>query len=379
MNSPYVSRLIARRDDATSSVERATLSAEIGMYYARTGEFEAAALVVSELRADFGDGRSGAVSILLMALEGLIAYFKDLSTKSHDRIVRAQILSVAARSPRLTALMSAWLAHIDFNLGRYAEMSRAIHTCLSAVDPADHDALCRLSLTLGDAFLLCEDQKTATAWYRRAHKYAVSLGDRASIGALTYNQAALGVFFARISSLDGPIESSWLAFLAGEVKSAINYQSVARLESLQSLLDTAQVSLRILQSDFSGAADLLQSIIASGSRVAFSDAPILLRCDLLLCYAKLGRLTDARRAFDSISTDAIEAESPDDRAICYSSLAEGAALCGLKEAADGYRTMSAESLDEHRRQVAPIRVALAGVVDPDQALRSRSEPLDSTD
>lgn len=371
MNSPYVSRLSNRRDAASSSVERATLTAEIGMYYARTGKFEAAERIAEELRAEFGDGKSGAVSIMLMALEGLVSYFKDLSTKSHDRIVRAQVLSVAARSSRLTALMSAWLAHIDFNLGRYAEMSRAIDTCLGAIDPVDHDALCRLSLTLGDVFLLCEDRKTAGAWYKLAHDYAVSLGDRASIGALTYNQAALGVFFARISALDAPIDTSWLASLVGAVKSAINYQSVARLESLQSLLDSAQVSLKVLQADFSGATALLEPIIASGSRVAFSSVPILLCCDLILCYAKIGRLTDARTALDNISLESIESESPDDRAICYASLAEGAALCGMKEVADGYRSMSVESLNEHRRQVAPVRVAVSGLVDPDKALRLR--------
>lgn len=370
MDSPYAARLTQRHNDAVDPIERAIILAEVGMYRARSGDFPAAEGIAKELRANFGDGKSARVSILLMTLEALVIYFRDLSHSAHDRMSRAQFLSVAGRSPQLIALTSAWLAHITFNLNRYGEMLRAVGAFMQTAAMADEQTICRAALTLGDAFLVAGNRTAAKAWYDKAREYAVRLGDHASIGALTYNKAALGSFVARLAALEEPLDHDSLQLLSGEVKSAINYQSVAGLQSLQSLLNNALVSIRMLESDYEGALKQIELLLSNSSRVSFSDVSVNLQCDLAHCYARTGREVEALTTAQKIAAGGIDGLAADDRALANWALGEAYDACGYPDDAAACRTKCAAALAEHRTQIDALSAGLEPYQVPDAALRA---------
>lgn len=259
--SPYIDRLkqaIAQTQDLAT---RGMLRAELAGCTARLGDFTGAEGEIASLRSEFGDGRSGRVSIMIMCAEAQLIYYKELGEQARDRMMRAQVLSVAGRDAALTALTSAWLAHIAFNLHRHEEMARSAKTCIDTISKTDHDAAARLALTLGDAFYAAEQFDFGNRWYTKAHEHATKLGDHAAIAALTYNRAAMGTFMARIRAVGGPVDPSVVTRLLGEVRTAVNYQAIAQLTSLQALLDYASASVYILAGKYADALEPLSRMV----------------------------------------------------------------------------------------------------------------------
>ena len=245
MTSPYEARLNHRIAVAQSDIERAVSYAELGCYHARIGDFRGAESVRQNLRAEFGDGRSLVVSVLIMTLEALLLYFTELRPESRDRLLRAKLLSTAAKHPSSIAITAAWLAHVEFNAGLYREMSESIEACLTAIGSQDESAECRVSLVLGDAFLYIGREVPSRRWYDRARLAANKMGDQAAIGALTYNRAALRVSAIRMMEIEGVVPDDQLSLTRSEVNSAINYQSIAGLQSLDHLLASAKIGILI--------------------------------------------------------------------------------------------------------------------------------------
>jgi hypothetical protein len=180
--SPLESRLTARIAEATDESLRGIYLAELACYYARVGDFDRAESHRVELRSVFGDGRDLRVSVLIMTLEALLLYFRELSPAARDRLLRARLLCAAGKEHRLLALTSAWLAHIDFNLDRFDEMSESIALGIESLDADDGAAECRLALVLGDAFMYCEQRGSCQALVRPCSRFGNttwrSSGDR---------------------------------------------------------------------------------------------------------------------------------------------------------------------------------------------------------
>ena len=109
-----------------------------------------------------------------MLLEGLMLYYKELSPKARDRIFRANVLSSTFRVHELTALTSAWLAHIDFNKCHFSTMASEVRKCKEFIAFDDGSANCRVSLVLGDAFLYSGQRHYSQIWYERARSAATA-------------------------------------------------------------------------------------------------------------------------------------------------------------------------------------------------------------
>lgn len=363
MDSPYELRMRRGLNEACNPVERAVLQAEYAAYLARIGAFADAEAILSELRREFGDGKSGRVTVMLMLAEGLLAYFRDLDPLAQDRVGRAHLLSVAARSGPLSALTSAWMAHVTFNLHRHEAMGRAIRSCIDTVSAGDVQAKCRLSLTLGDAFLVSEQRAISRAWYARARDSAIQLGDHAAIGALTYNQAALSVFGCRLASLASPLESAVVHSAAAEVRSAMNYQGIAQLTSLNHLLDDAMASILVLQQRFGEALARLERVIEANSPVSPSGHMVTTLCDAALCQASLGRGDEFDGLVSRIDTAQLDRRTADDRAVGYGALSQAYAALGRDAEALMYQRKMTDSITEHDEQIG----ALCGILAPFRA------------
>jgi hypothetical protein len=354
MKSPLETRLEFELRSSKDPVAQAVLSAQIACYLARVGDFEEAERRRMELRAAFGDGRSAQVSILIMCLEALILFFRDLDSSARDRLLRANILSVACRERALVALTNAWLAHIDFNAGRYEAMARSMNSCSEFLEWDDGTASCRLALVLGDAFVYAGHELAARKWYDDARITASRLGDQAAVGAITYNRAALHVSNARLRRLSTAISRSELTLIDGEVRSAVNYQAVAGLSSLDHLLRSTSVGALMLADLHADASKAILSLIASAAVPSGSAELALLYSDNAHCLARLGSFELASQMADAANSLSPEGFDSDDRALLFDGLACFCELVGKDSEAKAYRVRAASALAEHQATITEL-------------------------
>lgn len=338
----------------TEPSRRAALSAELGCYLARVGDFERADCIRSELRSQFSDGRFLRISIRLMLLEGLLIYYKDLSSTARERVFRANVLCSSFREVELLALTSAWLAHIDFNQSNFQSMATEIRTCLGVMANDNKNALCRVSLVLGDAFLYSGNRKSSQIWYERARLAATELGDQAAVGAITYNRAALNVQNLRLKAIRSDLRNEDVAKVHMELKSAINYQNLAQLRSLDHLLRAANVGLMILMCEYD--VTLVEAIELLNSKAIpeASGEYLILLADIVKCYAVSGDLKSALRYKSEIENALMSKLDRDDAAIVLSSLSDSSRFLCENDLADDYRNRALEALLIHDAAIADI-------------------------
>jgi hypothetical protein len=359
MDAPFVRNLNDQIARAVDPSERAMLLADLAAYKARVGDFEGADALISELRAQYGDGRNARVSIMIMAVEAQHIYFKQLGVMARDRMARAQLLSVAIRDAKLTALTSAWLAHIDFNFQKNSEMARNIRMSIDTIDKSDNLAASRLALTLGDAFFAAELPAHGKKWYSKAHDHAVKLGDHTAIAALTYNKAALGTFVARIQSVEEQISLDQISLLAGEVKTARSYQAVVQVQSLQNLLIHATSGVQMLQEDYESALKSLQELLANSAVFSPVGHPISFKCDMILCMAKTARGDEARLLLNSITDAELDELAADDRLVALAALQKAEVALDEVDSIGRYRASFESTLAEYKSKTQDLRKILA--------------------
>lgn len=352
MISPLERRLFAALDAATTPEHRAPLLAELAGYWARVGDADRAERARLDLRREFGDYRSPHISVLIMVLEALQAYYGDLSPNARDRMLRASLLSKGFRDPRLIALTSAWMAHIELNHARFDSMVAELKRALQALEEVHSErgfAPCRIALTLGDANLMAGLPVVAQSWYDVARREANEMGDHAAIGAMTYNRAALRVARARFDELAGVDSGIDRSLLRVDVDSAINYQTAAQLRSLDHLLTTARASLLILQCQFEEAAAVIPQLLTSEAVPNPSVQRLLLEADLALAQAKVGQLEGARQHLESCVQDYSKATliPTDDQCLIASSVCEAAKLCGMPNVYEPWVAQLAGAVERH--------------------------------
>lgn len=347
MAAPFVMRKRAEIAAIAEPERRAILSAELACYLARVGEFEEAELIKSELRKAYGHGSSPSVSIMIMCLEALLIYYKELGVGARDRMLRANLLSRAFRQDRLSALTSAWMAHIDFNQNRIEAMSEDLGQCFQTITPDNEAAFCRVSLVLGDAFLFVGNVKASRIWYEKARQHAVSLGDQAAVGAVTYNKAALRVSLARFQHLSEPVPPDELSMLGAEVQSAINYQAIAEIKSLNHLLDTARVGVLMLREMYEAAEPEVERLLAASDLDPDSGQAKVLRADMNLIQAMKGNVGGLAGWVESVPRIVRPMISPDDRAVVLNAAVRVANVLSMPDIETSLAVLLTDAIADH--------------------------------
>ena len=354
MTSPLLNRLRSEREIATDPAQRALLSARMACYLARVGEFVEAEDLRLELRSQYGKGEHVQISILIMCIEGLLRYYRSLEPSARDWMLRANLISVACHEEQLVALTSAWMAHIDFNKGRYVSMAKALSASLAHLTADDGTAECRLALVLGDAYLFTGQDQNSRDWYESARLAANRLGDHAAIGALTYNRAALKVANARLGEFQPDSRSLDLTKIGAEVRSATNYQAVAQLRSLEHLLDSAAVGLHVLEGRHDAASSLILGLLASEEVPTGSAELALLYADNAYCLVHLGQLELASRMAEAaVGIDSAQMD-PDDQAIICRQLFRYFQAADDAPSAHAYLTRAEEAYKQHQVAIAEL-------------------------
>ena len=354
MTSPFELRLDESIRTAPTEIDRAALIAELACYYARIGEFAAAEQLRADLRARFGDGRSLVVSVLVMNLEGLLQYFRDLDLRARDRFQRANLLSTAAGHRALIAFTSSWLAHIEFNSSLFADMHGTLKTGFEAVGSDDRGAECRLSIVLGDAFTSVGNSAAARQWYERARLLATASGDHATIGALTYNRAALKVARARVEDCKGTLSDEDLLSVRAEVKSAVNYQHLAGLTSLEHLLVSAQIGVLMLERKFDEAISAIEYLFQSNEIPSHYSSKLLHSADKARCHAELGDANSVAREAGALAAADLSQLHFDDRVTVHRALEACCQLLGDSGGANLHRAQKFRFIDSHTAEMREL-------------------------
>jgi hypothetical protein len=263
MTAPVVNRLLGQISATSDLMMAAEMKAHLACYYARTGDLELAADLTAELRSQYGSGKHPRLSILIMLSEGIRYFFADQDPRSGDRLRRACLLSAMIRDRELISLTEAWMSHYFFNAGKHVEFGAALAKAADSLDPENLPARCRIALLLTAAFLVIGDHPSSRYWFIEAREAALSYGDQAAIGAVTYNRAALQVYVLRTSNARGLEHAQNPTLVLSEVQTAINYQRVAQLSSLDHLLYTARVGALIAAGSFAEAATCAQELLGS--------------------------------------------------------------------------------------------------------------------
>lgn len=347
MTSPFVTNLVAELDRTVDPEEKAILRAELGCYWARVGEFEESERLRLDLRREFGDARSVRVSILIMVLEALQLYYKNLSPGARDRMLRANLLSKGFRERGLIARTSAWMAHIELNSARFDAMISELKASLESMQAGDDGTECRVSLVFGDACLIAGLPIESQSWYERARRAANRLGDHAAVGAMTYNRAALRVARCRYERLIAADASIDISLLRLDVESAINYQSVARLRSLEHLLTTTKVGLLLIQENCPAAIPYIEDLLNSTEISQDSAQRVLLMSDYSFALATTGKISEAVNQLNTVLEKLTPSIPTDDLCLILASLQTAASLCNLEERRIDLNSKLHEALAKH--------------------------------
>jgi hypothetical protein len=309
--SPLLSRLNTELRAATDLEQRAELGARIAGYLARAGEFAEAKVRIDALRQEFGHGESGRVTVWLMLAEGLLHLYQDLSPAALDRVNRAQALARAMRYSTMTALATAWKAHIEFETSKFDLMIRSLQLALSEVGTTEHDAQTRIAMVLSNSYMICGEVAAANRWFHEGRAHAVKNGDQASIEALLYNRAAFGLAWLRVAHCDEARSREELRVARMEIQSARNLQDLIGIQALSNHILLWEARLCVLEERFLEAIERLTTVRTKSPFARYNFSQSFIDLELAFCYARTNdsaAALDALRRVDRTSLDQLDAD-----------------------------------------------------------------------
>lgn len=291
---------------------RAELSAKKAAYLARTGCFDEARGEISNIRSQFGDGRSGRVTVLIMLAEGLLHHFESLGPGALDRLMRAQVLAQAGRDLELIALTSAWKAFFEFERSEFEAAARSIGLATTSALDEDHPSRSRIAAVLFTAYALCGDVANSQKQFLRGRDHALKEGDQAGLDALLHNKAVFGTARLRAQSCFDSADVGLIGFLRTEIKSAKNLQQFARIKSLAAYIDLADARLATVEGRYEYALAQLEVLQGRGPfPKGHFDAELAL-VEQAFCLGRLGRLDEAlTRAGPALESEFSEVDVDD--------------------------------------------------------------------
>jgi hypothetical protein len=315
MKAPLLERVSREITMAKSQREATCLSAQMGIYLARTGSHDAAVDISCQIRAKLGLEIDTEIYVWLTLLEGIISFYSSASTREKNRVLRAYAVAKATGRIDLEQYAAAWLAHQDFNAGRYRDMMRwLLASGLSeAINPS---ARIRACLTIADAWQCVGDEKAASSWYSIVRKIAADIGDRASIMASIENRAAMKLDRLWLKSIDQEIEMESVLAVETELLGGLGYEKFTRSEALLYQAPIWRFRLELIKGNNVKALKyLMRSTVDSvevDASLAWSH-----ESDIAWIYHKIGSTRDAKTSFELALNTPVERLDHDDAAVYW--------------------------------------------------------------
>ncbi|NRF66676.1 tetratricopeptide repeat protein [Aquincola sp. S2] len=289
-----------------------------------------------------------------MLAEGMLHYFQMRSIDAHDRFRGAYGLAATFDTVRARPCSAAWMAHIEFNDGRYDSMIRFIEEALTRAPEDDHQALARASLVLADSYHFAGTFKKARPWYERARRHATAEGDGATMSALMHNMAAFRTANVRLADAFGSEMPAEAKQAAMEAASAFNYDAAVGTESWRLMVPMLQGQLLAVHGKFHDALMMLTSI--DTKYLPVRERP-LVAADRAWCLVQL-------EIFEHVDEFALEAaraneidQETDDLAYVFARLARVQEQTGKQYVRD-CSERAARALTRHRDAQAALEAKL---------------------
>jgi hypothetical protein len=296
-----------------------------------------------------------------MLSEGILAFFEDLDPSAHDRFRRAYALSVSIGDFDLQALTSAWMAHIEFNERRYTAMVSSANYCLAIYPLGSTTAHSRLFMVLANANLYAGNVSKANTHFERARSIAVTDGDRATVGAIVYNRAALMLNNFRLQAFVDVGESIDLSFVSIAVESSTAFQGITENRSLSELPIMNQARLAMIRGDFSFALAAIDGVRNSEHRHRGGTKDPLLDIEYAACLAKTGETDRAADVIKGIDISKYAELDNDDQIVFFSQLIGVCQQVGRNSPIEDPHALMKSAIDKFTDELSTLRIAVASM------------------
>ena len=320
--APVVSRYRERLEreilQAGEGLAGDELRAELAAYAARHGEFANVANLVAELRQRAANRTSARLVAWLNMAEGFREYYSSLTTSARDKFARAQAVTEFAGAKTLTALSSAWLAHLDYMALNPEALVKNVRRAFDNSSDDDHHVRSRASLVMAEALHFARRFELARPWYDRARVHANLDGDQPTLSAYMFNMTWLRMGDARQSELCGEPVSERLGLIRIDGESAQTYEMLIGSVTFRELDPMLIAEVSSLDGKPAEALDLYERHLGDLRLKGADRWKCVFAADQAWCLARLGRLEEARvsaaLAEELVSGDV----QVDDRAATYS-------------------------------------------------------------
>lgn len=314
-----MSQLLAKLDQliatARSTHEVAELKVRKACYLSRVGYFEISRQLIAEVRADFGLGQSGRISAWIMLAEGITEFFSSPGAAAKDRIARSELIAVAIGDREIGAIACAWKALIEFELSNFELMAKSLRKAFKLTDKSNLEARGRIAIILSDCLYVCGDRDGAQTWFMESRDCALSAGDQATIDALLYNKAAFASASLRVERCFGALEARWVDVNLLEVNSALNFQRMARILSVNHLIVLALARVLMLKEDYHAAIEKLREVRYSGPFATYNFDQSVIDLEIAYCLFRSGSYEEAQRQIDGIADADLGGMDVDERLV----------------------------------------------------------------
>jgi hypothetical protein len=341
---------------------RAEIDAQIAYHASRIGRFELARNIIHRIRSESGRGHPASVAIWIIIADGILAFFERLDSGSADRFRRAHLLSVALDLKELRALSAAWLAHSDFGRCEYESMVKSINDCLISSRPLGDLASSRVGLVLASSYLYAGDLEKSREWYEAARQSAVLDGDRATLGAIMYNRAAVALARYRADfHLSRPTGLS-IPAVSSAVSSASSFQTLTGNEALSDLLRMSEARLAMIENRFDTAATIFDDIRRSVSGSLSGAADKFFDLEYLYCLAQLGSIGKDEFLSYGINASFAESLDCDDRVVFLGELLAVIGLLSIEDQEENVSLLFGESRRAYDDDIERLQFCLRDIV-----------------
>lgn len=345
MDSRLLNNLNAQAGKARDPVVWAKAVCRAASHFASHGKTDEALTAIRVVRGQFGKDLHFDIASWLMLAEGVLHYFKAEVPQAYDRVRRAYGLAIALRNNSAFPACAAWMALLEFDSCKYAEMAQHLQETFSTVKHGDHQAIARASLVLAVAYHIAGDFERSRPWYERARLNAAAEGDDATVSATLHNMASIRASNLRlVDTFGGDVEKETKRVTL-EASSSHVYDYAIGHKGLDFLAHMLRGLVATIDRRY---ADALMEFDA----IEIGKVPDRLRSlvyvDQAWCHANLGsstialeKATDAENGLSSVNED-------DDVAYVNSRIRQVALACRNAELAARSATAAEIALERHQ-------------------------------
>lgn len=349
---------------ASGAKELLHAKTRLAIHLARRGEVEAANRTISEVRALGGTALKAESTARANLAEGVASFCVGNLEVAVDKLRRARALGDAANLPQVSRWACAWLAHVEFNMGRVAELRPYAIQLLENAPTDEHWALSRIGSTIAAGLHFANRFDLARPWYEFARQHAVAEGDDLTIDANLHNVAAFRVHNLRLSEVLGEVDLDELRRADQEFHSSSNYDAMKASQSFRWTIPLIEMQLDLLARRIDVAEGKFAKWIGEFRGVAPERLFVLSVADHALCLAEqddvVNAVAQSNNALESLPKDM----AVDEMALLSYRRSQIAFLAGNEDLRVQLRADAHDLLDAHSKAQIQFATAFAAITLP---------------